>query len=159
MELKARHRLWAAAALAELIAAEGSQELFLDVSRAGSCAGLVPIPSQPQRLKERGFNPVIEIGAELAARTGVPLHRRALLATGIVRPQSELNSAKSRSENVRGAFRAGACVPPIALLLDDVLTTGATLREAASTLKAAGAERVVAVCAARAVTADLRGER
>jgi predicted amidophosphoribosyltransferase len=92
------------------------------------------------RLRERGYNQAVEIARRLGkGRLEVELCER----TRDARPQVEL-PFNERQRNVRGAFRvrrslAGATVA----VVDDVMTTGATLNEIARTLKAAGAERVV----------------
>jgi ComF family protein len=101
---------------------------------------IVPVPLSAARLRERGYNQAVEIARRLGkGRLEVELCER----TRDARPQIEL-PLEQRQRNVRGAFRvrrslAGATVA----VVDDVMTTGATLNEIARTLKAAGAERVV----------------
>ena len=115
---------------------------------------VVPVPTTARRLGERGYNQAELIAARLAARWAVPM-RSALERSGAERSQTAL-TPEQRRENVRGAFRpvagaertlSGAHV----LLVDDVLTTGATAGEAASALDAAGAETVTLVAFARAL--------
>lgn len=101
---------------------------------------VVPVPLSSARLRERGYNQAAEIARRLGkGRLELELCQRARDG----RPQVELPFAE-RQRNVRGAFRvprelAGATVA----VVDDVMTTGATLDEIARALKAAGAARVV----------------
>jgi ComF family protein len=101
---------------------------------------VVPVPLSSARLRERGYNQAAEIARRLGkGRVELELCERARDG----RPQVELPFAE-RQRNVRGAFRvrrvlAGATVA----VVDDVMTTGATLNEIARALKAAGAARVV----------------
>lgn len=107
---------------------------------------LCPVPLGPQRLVERGFNQALEIARPLARSLGVRLQPR--LAARAVDTQAQSGVAPSeRKKNVRGAF----LVEPEMLdevagqhigVVDDVMTSGSTLDELASTLKAAGAIRV-----------------
>jgi ComF family protein len=104
---------------------------------------LVPVPLSAARLRERGFNQALEIARHVAAATGCALAPGLAERGRDTPPQLDLPLAE-RERNVRGAFRctrdlAGAEIA----VLDDVMTTGATLEELAATLKRAGAARVV----------------
>lgn len=96
---------------------------------------IVPVPLHPHRLRERGYNQSVLLARELARRTGLPIADQTLLRIAPTRPQVTLSAAE-RAENVRAAFRccdhrlSGLSV----LLVDDVLTTGATLRSCAEAL-------------------------
>jgi ComF family protein len=114
---------------------------------------VVPIPTTPRRRARRGYDQAELLAREVAARSGNPL-RHTLLRRGDGRSQVGLHP-QERWTNVRDAFAAtgpgreavhGASV----LLVDDVLTTGATLCSAARTLVEAGAARVDALVFARA---------
>jgi len=114
---------------------------------------IVPVPLAPVRRILRGYNQAAELSRELAALLEVPCAAHALRRQPGGRPQARLHAAQ-RARNVRGAFRAaprarlrGRAV----LLVDDVWTTGATVRECARALRAAGAARIVAFTLARAV--------
>lgn len=112
---------------------------------------VAPVPLHPKRLKERGFNQSLELARGLAARAGLPLAPEALSRTRHTVPQARLERAQ-RLTNLRGAFAAdpsqvhGRRV----LLVDDVSATGATLKECAVALLAAGATGVDVVILARA---------
>jgi competence protein ComFC len=114
---------------------------------------IVPVPLHRQREKERGFNQVELFARPLAKRLGLP-YRPVLLMRTRPRPEKHLLGYEERWEAVRGAFvmRAGRRVDNSRiLLLDDVMTTGATLDACSSALREAGASSVVALTVARAV--------
>lgn len=110
---------------------------------------ILPVPLHASRLAERGFNQALEIGRILSNIQGV-----TLAATGVERIRPTLSQADlppgERARNVHGAFRCtlrlhGGSVA----VVDDVMTTGATLQELARTLKRAGAARVTNVVVTR----------
>jgi ComF family protein len=112
-------------------------------------AGLVPVPLSRARERERGFNQATLIAERLARARGVPLRSRWLARVRPTRPQSEL-SAGERRANVHRAFAASPAVAGGEIVLvDDVLTTGATAAECARALRAAGAARVGVLTVAR----------
>jgi ComF family protein len=114
---------------------------------------LVPMPLHPQRLRERGFNQSELICRHLASRIDLRVDTRLLERMRHTEAQSTLPAA-ARSRNVAGAFRlaARAGQPPESLaLLDDVMTTGSTLAEAAGVLRAAGVKRIEGWICARAL--------
>jgi len=113
---------------------------------------IVPMPLHRKRLAERGFNQSVEIARSLARSVGVPLALDILVRSRHTAPQSELPHAERRV-NVRGAFSCCREIDGLSVaLVDDVMTTGATLDEAARTLKHAGAARVENWVAARTLT-------
>jgi ComF family protein len=116
-------------------------------------ACVVPVPLSAQRLRARGFNQALEIARCMDGIDG-RLQPRLLARARETAAQFDLPWSE-RQRNVRGAFRvarplAGATVA----VVDDVMTTGATLEEIARTLKAAGASRVVNWVVARTPAPD-----
>lgn len=117
---------------------------------------LLPVPIHPLRRKERGFCQTTEICGELARLTGLKLEKAALRRVRNTPSQTALD-AQARRENLLGAFAADPqkvggkrCI-----LVDDVVTTGATMRECAAALKAAGAVSVTGWAVATTVTGSM----
>jgi ComF family protein len=111
---------------------------------------LVPVPLHPGRWSERGFNQAEELGRVAARRTGIPFRRLVVRMRPTV-PQTELDE-EERRRNVRGAFAvSGTAAGLRVLLVDDVVTTGSTLRECARALRRAGARDVYAAVVAMTV--------
>lgn len=112
---------------------------------------LIPVPLHTARLRERGYNQALELAEPLARALAISLRADWLLRTRATPPQTGLD-AKTRRRNLRGAFAvaAGATLPEHVALVDDVMTTGATLRECARVLRAAGVARVDVWALARA---------
>ena len=106
--------------------------------------GIVPVPRHPDRVRELRADPVHVLGREVARRLGLPLWDELLFRTRPTPPQTSL-ALESRRQNPRGSFaaRSGALRGRRALLLDDVTTSGATLRAAGEALLADGAARAV----------------
>ena len=112
-------------------------------------------PLSRRRLRRRGYDQAKLLAQEIAGRTGLPC--RALLRKQRHNPaQSGIRSPEARRSNVQGVYRvaedAGQLRGISVLLVDDIVTTGATLSEAASVLLDAGAERVVGLTLARSET-------
>ncbi|TKS55129.1 ComF family protein [Luteimonas yindakuii] len=110
---------------------------------------LVPLPLHAARLRERGYDQALELARPLARALDLPLRTDLLVRMRATAAQSSLD-AEARRRNVRGAFRVQgrAAVPTHVALIDDVMTTGATLHAAARALHRAGVARVDAwVCA------------
>jgi ComF family protein len=110
---------------------------------------LVPVPLHAARLRRRGYDQAVELSKTLARQLDIPLLVRALRRTRDTAPQSELD-ATARRRNLNNAFAAvhPAALPGHIALVDDVMTTGATLHAAAKILRKTGVARVDAwVCA------------
>lgn len=108
---------------------------------------LVPIPLHPRRLRRRGFNQSELVAGYLGEKLGLTVAGNVLKRITHTWPQTAL-TADERVENIAHSFAAPS--PKLiegktVILLDDVKTTGATLNEAASVLKEAGAWRVWAI--------------
>lgn len=119
---------------------------------------VVPVPMHWTRRLRRGANSPEVLGHHVSSFLGVRYGRRVLRRVRRTRLQADL-SPRQRFRNVRGAFRMNAGYDlegRWVLLVDDVLTTGATCSEAAWTLKKAGAARVLVSVIARAAGPDLR---
>jgi ComF family protein len=117
-------------------------------------AVLLPMPLHRRRLAERGFNQAWELTKMLARESGLQSRADLLLRMRPTDPQTGLN-ATSRRRNVRGAFvvppaRATQLAGRTVVLVDDVVTTGATAAEASRSLMRAGAAQVIIVAVARA---------
>ncbi|MGE4291952.1 MAG: ComF family protein [Desulfovibrio sp.] len=112
---------------------------------------VIPVPLHEKRLLWRGFNQSLELASAVAARAGAPLAPAALRRLRDTRPQSTLSGAE-RLTNLHGAFEADTALVrgKRALLVDDVCTTGATLRECAKSLLLAGVKAVDVLVLARA---------
>jgi ComF family protein len=108
---------------------------------------LLPVPLHAARLRERGYNQALELARPLARALGVPHADNLLVRAKATAAQATLD-AKARRKNLRGAFAidparfAGDPARTHIALIDDVMTTGATLRECARVLKRAGFARV-----------------
>jgi len=115
------------------------------LQRVGQVAGvdlIVPLPLHPARLAERGFNQAAEMAKVLSRFSGIAMDARLARRVRDTAPQTAL-PWRERAANMRQAF---ACERDLAGLrvavVDDVMTTGATLAEFARTLKRSGAARV-----------------
>lgn len=112
---------------------------------------ILPLPLHPERLKERGFNQAAEIARALGALCKMPVRSDLLDRRQATAPQAGL-PLDQRHANVRGVFECRHDLTGSRILLvDDVMTSGATLDEAARTLKLHGAERVEVAVVARAL--------
>ena len=135
---------WFAARLAEVVERAG-ESLAADV--------VVPVPLHRERQRERGYNQAELLARPLARQLGLPC-RPVLLVRTRPRPDKLHLSLEERWESVRGAFaaRPGSQVDNLrVLLVDDVMTTGATLDACAKALREAGAKSVTGLTVGRAL--------
>jgi len=112
---------------------------------------LIPVPLHADRLRERGYNQALELARPLARMFAIPLRDDVLARTRTTPAQSNLDAIERR-KNLRGAFSVveGATLPEHVAVVDDVMTTGATLHECTLTLLRAGVARVDVWALARA---------
>ena len=108
-----------------------------------------PVPLHPARERRRGYNQSALIARDLGRFTGVEVDTRSLrrIAKGV--PQVTLSGADERRAAVEAAFECEPVATGTVILIDDVVTTGATMSECAAALKRAGATRVIGVAFTR----------
>jgi len=112
-------------------------------------AALVPVPLHRARLAGRGFNQALELARPVGRRLGLPILARGIRRRQDTPAQSTLD-ARARRANVRGAFAVERPVPARVAIVDDVVTTGATVDALARALRQAGAREVQVWALARA---------
>jgi len=111
---------------------------------------LIPVPLHLNRLRERGYNQSLLLARVLGRRWRIPVCSRLLVRVLPTPPQQGLRAAERR-RNIKGAFRVNASLKgEKVLLIDDVMTTGATARECSGTLLSAGAKEVCVAVIGRA---------
>jgi len=132
---------------------EGSQKWFPDANLA------VAVPLHKMRLRQRGFNQSLFLAQRASRALGIGLSVDGLARVKNTRPQVDLDRGE-REANVRGAFKV---VKPEefkgrnVLLVDDVYTTGATVKECAKVLRSAGADKVCVLTVARVFSDSTEG--
>lgn len=116
----------------------------------GRPARLVPVPLHPHRRRQRGFNQARILAGLLGAATGLPVDADLLRRERATRQQAKLAQDQDRTLNVTGAFRAAPADPdaadPTVGLVDDLVTSGATVAAAAAALRRAGWDVLWGVC-------------
>jgi ComF family protein len=111
---------------------------------------LIPVPLSVKGLRERGFNQSLLLARIISLKKGVPLIMNGLTKRMDTSPQVGLSAAR-RASNIKGAFSAVCEFRDMSLMLvDDVMTTGATVRECAKELLKEGAREVSVLALARA---------
>ena len=125
--------------------------LLGDFLRYESVSGdlIVPVPLHPSKERRRGYNQSGLIAQNLGRLMGIDLDARSLRRVSKGVPQVTLSTADRRRAEVQGAFECEPVAAPVILLVDDVVTTGATMSDCARALKRAGAETVLGVAFTR----------
>lgn len=130
--------------------AEPLADLLAATARGWLAPGdvLVPVPASPAAVRRRGFDHALDLARALSARNGAPVVRALASRSGA---DQRALGREERFANRREAFRLveGTRLPPSAVLIDDVFTTGATLDAAARVLLTAGMAEVRALAVAR----------
>jgi ComF family protein len=125
--------------MAEILAAKG-----------WSIRAIVPVPIHPFRLAERGYNQSLLLAEEIGRECGIDVSDSVLVRNRNTMSQTQM-PARERLANVRGAFGPGEdrrTVKGPLLLVDDIMTTGATLNECSRVLREMGAQKVYCLTAA-----------
>jgi ComF family protein len=129
-------------------------QLLAETVLAG-CGGerpdlLIPVPLHPDRLRRRGYNQALQLARQVGRSCALPVVPAGLHRLRETPPQQGLD-ARVRRTNLCGAFRVATAVAGRrVLLVDDVMTTGATARECAAALRQAGAATVEVAVLGRA---------
>lgn len=128
-----------------------ADRLFEHVANEPPPDWVVPLPLHPERLASRGFDQALELARPLARQLGLELATDVLVRVRPTQPQARLDAA-ARAKNVRGAFQCTPLPPSLAIaLVDDVMTSGATVAAATQALRDAGAAEVRVWVLARAL--------
>lgn len=111
---------------------------------------IIPVPLHPKRLSQRGFNQTIELASLIAKALNIPLDRRSCTRIMNTTSQSQLD-AKARSENI--ARETFSVEPSFSakhvLIIEDIVTTGATIEAISACLKRQGVQTVEIWCCCR----------
>lgn len=146
-QLKFSQKIILGQPLGELLCALYEKQIFPQHGRP-DC--LLPVPLHAWRLRRRGYNQSVEIVRVLVRRQKIPLERDAIIRQRRTVTQTGLD-AKARKSNMRSAFKLRHAISyRHVLIIDDVVTTGATVNELARLLKRNGVEKVGVLSIARA---------
>ena len=119
-----------------------SEKIQLDSLNNSSVDLVIPMPMHPARLKERGFNQALEIAKILTRNHAEKLDYKSVIRQKLTPPQASL-PLKERVKNIKGAFKVNRDFSGKRIaIVDDVMTTGASLNELAKILKKTGASHV-----------------
>ncbi|MEE9447443.1 MAG: ComF family protein [Arenicellales bacterium] len=146
LRFKYKEQLMLSQLLAEKIALK-----LLSMPKSSRPTLLIPIPLHPQRLKERGFNQALELAKHIGKRANIPVYKRHLVRVKQTKTQKQ-SKRRARALNMKGAF---TLVQTFDLesqhiaIIDDVITTGSTMSEAAKTLRKAQPEQITLLAIAK----------
>ncbi|SFU50774.1 ComF family protein [Nitrosospira multiformis] len=145
--LKYRTNLALAPVLADLLVAQIDKAVLPDF--------IIPMPLHPVRLRERGFNQAMELGRQISKKSGVPLLPALCRRVRDTASQTGL-PWKERGKNIQDAFDCeGKLNGKRIAIVDDVMTTGATLNELARVLRKCGAVHISAWVVTRTLPGTL----
>ena len=129
-------------------------ELLVEASRSfEGITRIIPVPLHEERLRSRGFNQAAIIGREMSRALGVPLDEKSLMRVSSSEKYRTGLDSKGRWDSVANAFAVRyprLIEGEVILLVDDVFTTGATVRACETVLENAGAKSVLIMTLARA---------
>jgi ComF family protein len=149
-EFKFKAKFAAGKFLAEKLA----EEIITHYHSEKTPDGIFVIPLHYTRLGQRGYNQSLLLAQRVARLTEIPLITNGLRKLHATAAQSSLNSAAERAHNLRNSFSMNCEVETKQLesviIIDDVVTTQATLKEAAKTLRRSGVKTITCFCIARA---------
>jgi len=115
---------------------------------------LLPVPLHPKRLRQRGFNQALEIARVVSKKCGIPLSRNAIVKMRDTTAQTKMHSAGARKQNLKNAFGVADNVllhrVKSVALIDDVVTTMATVSSVSRELRGRGIRHIDVWCLARA---------
>lgn len=113
---------------------------------------VIPVPSHKKRELDRGFHPSTQIAKSFALTFDIPINIRAVEKHKNIPFQTHIKNAKDRKENVKDCFilkDKNAIKGKTVILIDDIVTTGSTLKECAKTIRVAQPRQIVALAVAR----------
>lgn len=126
-----------------------AEALLEPISLIGHKVPIIPVPLHSSRLRNRGYNQAYEIAKIIAKHQNRKLLSEVIIRTKNTAMQAELHE-KQRAANVRAAFKVVQAIDSAkVILLDDVMTTGQTLRSVANCLVKAGVQQVIVAVFAR----------
>lgn len=114
---------------------------------------IMPVPLHKTRFRERGFNQSLLLSHRISTISKIPVEPNILKRIRYTQPQSKLGAAE-REKNVQDAFKVAkpeSVRKKVVMLVDDVLTTGSTIRACAKALMQAGAAKILAITGAQAI--------
>ncbi len=144
-QLKYQHRFSAAEIFGEILF-----RYYKTLELDWSGFTIVPIPIYKARERRRGYNQALLLAKEFSQHTNLPMAENLLIKIKSTQPQTEIKSWDERKKNIKGVFSASKSAPKKIILIDDVSTSGATLKEASEILKSAGAKEIIGLVVARA---------
>lgn len=109
---------------------------------------LIPMPIHPKRLKNRGFNQTTVLAKLLSKETNIPVHQSLCHRISFIGPQAQLKQ-QARHRNTQNAFYAKPVKDLHLIIIDDIITTGATANSLAKELKQKGAKKIDLWCIAK----------